>query len=340
MKKLALLVCFIIVGILAAFFVSRKANQKSVNEFSQSSLQVIANVPLNGGANRLDYQSIDPESKRLFIAHLGSNIVHVYDIQQKKIIKDISNIPSPHGILAVPQLNSVYVSTSGQNKVVVINENALTVIKTIDVGDTPDGIAFDPHTNKIFVSNENGGSVTVIDGKTNTRIEDIKFGSSIGNTQYDPISKHVYTADGGENKLVEIDPTTDKAINVYNMPNCKNPHGFYIDENTHYALVTCNGNNRMDVFDLESKKVIAADTTGDGPDILAFDNGLHRLYVSAESGVVTVFTVEKNSIKKLSQAFIAPHAHTIAVNQENHQVFLPLENLNGKPVLRILEPKN
>jgi hypothetical protein len=32
-----------------------------------------------------------------------------------------------------------------------------------------------------------------------------------------------------------------------------------------------------------------------------------------------------------------PHAHTVAVDQNTHLVYFPLEDVNGKPVLRIME---
>jgi hypothetical protein len=34
----------------------------------------------------------------------------------------------------------------------------------------------------------------------------------------------------------------------------------------------------------------------------------------------------------------APHAHTVAVDPRTHRVYLPLENVGGRPVLRILTP--
>jgi len=37
-------------------------------------------------------------------------------------------------------------------------------------------------------------------------------------------------------------------------------------------------------------------------------------------------------------ALRAPHAHTVAVDPRSHRVYLPLENVGGKPVLRILAP--
>ena len=33
-----------------------------------------------------------------------------------------------------------------------------------------------------------------------------------------------------------------------------------------------------------------------------------------------------------------PHAHTVCVDPATHLVYLPLENLDGHPVLRIMEP--
>src|SRR5689334_19213017 len=42
-------------------------------------LKVVADVPLSGGTTRLDYQSFDNASGRLFIAHLGSDLVTVFD---------------------------------------------------------------------------------------------------------------------------------------------------------------------------------------------------------------------------------------------------------------------
>ena len=35
----------------------------------------------------------------------------------------------------------------------------------------------------------------------------------------------------------------------------------------------------------------------------------------------------------------APHAHTVSVDPRTHLVYLPLENVNGRPVLRIFEPR-
>jgi hypothetical protein len=33
-----------------------------------------------------------------------------------------------------------------------------------------------------------------------------------------------------------------------------------------------------------------------------------------------------------------PHAHTVCVDPETHLVYIPLENIDGHPILRIMKP--
>jgi hypothetical protein len=71
--------------------------------------------------------------------------------------------------------------------------------------------------------------------------------------------------------------------------------------------------------------------------VLAFDAGLSVLYVSAESGTVTVFQENNRDVRQLDQ-FYMPHAHTVSVDPRSHLVYFPLENVDGHPVLRIMAP--
>ncbi len=54
-----------------------KDNANSVPSITGSSgnlpLRTLSDVPLTGGATRLDYQSLDSDNGRLYIAHLGSD---------------------------------------------------------------------------------------------------------------------------------------------------------------------------------------------------------------------------------------------------------------------------
>lgn len=340
-KKVLLISIAILLVFVTVLFVVKTASNKHnlIAPGNQLELEHLVDIPMNGGTNRWDYQSINYENNRLYISHLGSNLVTVFDLKSQKIIKDIPVAAALYGILVVPQLKTVYVGIGGNNQVAVIDEKSLQVTKYIRAGETPDGLAYDPNTNKVFVTNENGGTVTVINAITNGYVQDISVGGSVGNTHLDPVSKTIYTVSGDDNTLININPVTNKITKKYNIDGCTHPHGFYIEEQTHYAFITCAENNKMVVFDLNTKKNITTETVGSSPDVLAYDPGLHRLYVAAESGYLSVFNVQKDKITKLSQEFIADSAHTVSVDKNTHYIYLPLENVNGKPVLRVYKPK-
>lgn len=328
------LLSIILISGLFALLNSRQVSQKE----TAPKLKYVIDIPLPGGTNRWDYQSINYKNNRLYISHLGSNMVTVFDLKAQKVLASIPLSASPYGILVVPDKKKVFVGVGGNNQVAVIDESSLKVITYITAGETPDGLAYAQYTNTVFVSNENGGTVSVINAEKYEHIEDISVGGAVGNTHFDPFSKLIYSVSGEDNTLIEIDPTTDTVLNKYKTTGCSHPHGFYIDIVTRYAFITCQGNNKMIVFDQNEKKIIYTDTVGAHPDVLAYDPGLHRLYVAAESGNLTVFDVQKNKITKLGQDFIAEKAHTVSVDKNTHKVYMPLENINGKPILRIMQP--
>jgi YVTN family beta-propeller protein len=301
-------------------------------------LQKIKDIPLTGGTKKFGYQSIDVNTNRLFISHVGSNIVHVFDMKMQNVVANIPVTSQPNGIVAIPSLSKVFVTAEGSSQVGIIDENTLRITKYIHAGSTPNGIAFYPLNGELYVSNENSGTVSVINTQTKAYLTNIQVGQDVGDTHNYDRQERIYTAVEGENNFIEIDPSTNKVVKKYALSGCSQPHGFLIDPETHYAFIACDGNNVMLVFDLDSKKIIASDTVGANPDVLAYDEGLHYLYVAAQSGIMTVFIVQKGDVKKIYEGFIAPNAHTVAVNQINHDVYLPLENVNGKPVLRIYKP--
>ena len=296
----------------------------------------IRDVPLSGNATRLDYQSIDPERQLLFIAHLGDGQIIVFNIARQRVVATISNVARVHGVLVVPELRLIYASATGTNEVVVIDERTLTVTARVPGGVYPDSIAHDPRTERIFVSDEHGRTVTVIDTKSNNRIATIPIGGDVGNSQYDRVSTHVFTADQTNNQLVEIDPSTLEVVHRYPLAGCQGSHGVFIHDSARRAYIACEDNAELVNFNLDTKKQLQVLQVGNSPDVLAFDAREKILYVACENGHLTTFTETGGSLRPLTDSYAGPAAHTIAVDQHSHLLYLPLENLNGKPFLRIM----
>jgi YVTN family beta-propeller protein len=303
-------------------------------------LRTLNDVSLTGGATRFDYQSLDSESGRLYIAHLGSDLMTVFDVNKQTVVSDIKDLKRVHGVLAVPELHRVYASATGSNELAVIDDSTLQIIARAPAGDYPDGVAYASKVNKIYVSDLHGKTDTVIDAKTNRVVTTIALGGGAGNTQYDSVSTRMFVTVHGQNQLAEIDPTKDEVVARYALSECSEPHGLFIDSEHQLAFVACEENAKLAVFDLEAKKMTAIYTVGGDPDVLAFDKGFGRLYVSAESGIITIFEERGHNLEKIGEGFFAPNAHSVSVDSRTHRVYFPLQNVGGKPVLRIALPSD
>ena len=300
-------------------------------------LTTVADIPMPGAAVRFDYQSLDAGHGRLYISHMDADQLVVFDTQTRRVVANLDGFSRVHGVIAVPEIERVYASATGNHQVVAVDMATLKTIATAGPIDYPDGLAYSPETKRVFVSDEHGGVDAVIDATTNKLIANIPLGGGAGNTVYDPGSGRILVGVHSINQLVAIDPAAMKIVARYPLPGIQNPHGISIDSANRLAFIAGEENHSLAVFDLRTMKLLAIHQVGDDPDVLAFDPGLKRLYVAAESGSVTILQETARDLKKLDQ-FNLPHAHTVAVDPKTHLVYFPLQNVNGHPVLRIMQP--
>ena len=163
------------------------------------------------------------------------------------------------------------------------------------------------------------------------------LGGEAGNVQYDAGSGRVLADVRTRDQVAMIDPRSNRIVRRIGVPGCDHPHGLLVDSPRRLAFVACDGNARLLTLDLKTMKFSGALGVGDNPDVLAFDTASKRLYVSAESGVVAVALEKGRKLVELGRAFLAPNAHTVAVDPRTHLVYFPLvSGTGGRPELRIM----
>jgi DNA-binding beta-propeller fold protein YncE len=215
----------------------------------------------------------------------------------------------------------------------VIDPASLSVLATVPGGNYPDGLDYAPDVGKLYVSDEQGGIDTVIDLRSNQVLGTIPLGGA-GNTRFDPASRLIYVAVHDVNQLVAIDPTNDQIRGRIDLPGCDDPHGVAVNPVRRTAFVACEANATLVVVDLQTSQGFAHFPVGRTPDVLAFDSELGRLYVAAESGPLIAFVQDEDGVRLLAQGDLGPNAHSVSVNPTTHHLYLPLQNIGGKPVLR------
>jgi YVTN family beta-propeller protein len=303
----------------------------------EKALVTIADIGLPGPAVRFDYQTFDPSSGRLYIAHMNADQLVVFDTSKRQVVANLDGFRRVHGVTLAPEIHRLFASVTGNHQVTAVDTESLKIVGTAGPINYPDGLAYAPKQNKVFVSDEHGGVDAVIDAASNKLITNIPLGGGAGNTVYDPVSGHILVAVHGLNLLAVIDPATNQVINRIFLGGVRNPHGISVDTVERKAFVAGEENHSLAMVDLKTMKVLSTYQVGEDPDVLAYDPGLKRLYVSAESGTVTIFQNNGESLTLLGSLEM-PHAHTVSVDPKTHLVYFPLENIDGHPTLRIMRP--
>jgi len=298
-------------------------------------LRIVADIPMPGPAVRFDYQSLDQDQGRLYIAHMNADQLIVFDTATRQVVANLDGFKRVHGVWAVPSLSRVYASATGDHQVAVVDMKTLKTVARVGTINYPDGIAYAPSANRVFVSDEHGNTDAVIDAQRNKLIASIPLGGGAGNTVFDPGSGRILVAVHETSELVAIDPATAKIVGRYPTTGAKEPHGLSLDAANRLAFVAGQANNMLVVIDLNTMKVLASHPVGEDPDVLAFDPSLKRLYVSAVSGKVTILR-EEGRVLVSEGTLSMPHAHTVCVDPKTHLVYFPLENVGGRPLLRIM----
>ena len=301
-------------------------------------LRQVAAIDLPGPpGRRFDYLTIDDEGRQLFSAHLAAGLLYVIDLRNNTVVASVTDVPGVEGVAYIGQGRKVYTSNWYENKIGVVDLGQMKVVKKIPTEDKPDGIAYAAPFNKAYVSDERAKAVAVIDTRGDRAIKTLRFDSETGVPQYDHIARKVYVNLQDQNVLAVIDPGTDTVVGRYPVAGCKGNHGMAIDPERRRAFLSCEGNDDLAVFNLETNKVIAHLPMAKGADVVQVDPGLGRIYVACGSGAISVFQMDDpDRFRKIEDVRVPKKVHSLVVDVRTHRVYAPAEEEDGRPVAKML----
>jgi len=300
-------------------------------------LRKIAEFELPGPpGKRFDYLTIDEDDNYLLSAHLGAGLLYVIDLKTNAVVKTVRDVPGVEGVAYVAEGKKVYTANWGENKIGVADLARATVIKRLPTEAKPDGIAYAAPFHKAYVSNERAKVESVIDVTTDTIVKVLRFESETGVPQYDPVGRKVYVNLQDQDTLAVIDPATDTVVDSYRVDGCRGNHGMALDGQRRRAFLSCEGNDTLTVFDLDTHRAIAHFPMARGADVVMFDPGLGRVYVACSSGFISVFQMDDPThFRKLKDVPVEPKIHSLAVDRRTHRVYAPAEQEQGRPASKM-----
>jgi DNA-binding beta-propeller fold protein YncE len=249
----------------------------------------------------------------------------------------ISGVPGIEGVEFIPQLKKVYTADWYENAIGVIDLKQMKIIKKLPTKEKPDGTAYAQPFGKLYVSDERGKAEAVVDVNNDRIIRTLEFDSETGMPQHDRVARKVYVNLQDKNIFAVIDPATDQVVGRYPVGRCRGNHGMTLDPEHHRAFLSCEENDLLTVFNLDSHKPILYLTMAPGADVIKFDPGLNRIYAACSSGAISVFQGEDpDHYRKLEDFPVPPKVHSIAVDPDTHRVYAPEERFLGKPAARLV----
>ena len=286
---------------------------------------------------RFDYLTIIPDDHYLLSTHLAAGQMYVIDLRTNKVVATVLDTPGAEGVEYVPELKKAYTSNAGDNTIGVVDLRQMKVIKKIPTEAKPDGSAYAASFHKLYVSDERGKAEAIVDVRTDNIVKTLHFDSETGMPLYDPVTQKVYVNLQDKNVFAVIDPATDEVVGRYPVGRCEGNHGMTLDAEHHRAFLSCEGNDLMTVFNLDTHQPIAFLPMASGPDVIKFDPGLKRIYVACSSGFISVFQAEGGErYRKLEDFVVERMVHSLAVDATSHRVYTPEQEENGQPVARMI----
>ena len=290
----------------------------------------------------LDYLTLS--GKDLFVTNISTGTVYKIPLHAEglPVAGDVSMFqlePAAHGVVIDPVSGLAYVTRSEANTVDIFDPSAMGLITRIPVADDPDGIFYVSATRTIYVANGDAKTATLIDPATRTVSATIALSGKPEFGLFDARTNLFYQNLEDTSSIAAVDLSKRVVAMRWPLQDCVHPTGMAIDEQSRQLFIGCSGNSRLAVFDLEKHRVVTSVPVGGGPDSVAYDAGLHRIYVTGRAGDLCV--VERDSKGAFATVdTIALHfgAHTLAVDPVSHWLYVGYASLFIAPRIAVFSP--
>jgi len=301
-------------------------------------------LPKGGVLNVLDYLTLN--DRALLIAGESSGSVFKIAVDAEThgtgdTAMELRGAPNVRGIAFAREADIAFVTRSGANTVDVIDLTRSQIVASIPVADDPDAIVYDKDSNLIYVANGDAKLATLIDPDRRITVAAISLGAKPEYAAIDSLGGLLYQNLNDTNSVAAIDLIKRAVVGQWPLASCQGPTGMAIDSKHRRLFAACSGNSTLAVFDMERHQVIASLKIGGGPDSVAFDPSLHRIYSAGRAGKLTIVQQDAvDSYRVLDQIRTHYGAHTLAVDPVSHRVYVAYASLFVRPRVAVFSPLN
>ena len=298
-------------------------------------------LPEGGLLSVLDYLTIN--NRTLFVTSESSGVLFKVDLDvNHPSLSTVSELPgsgAAHGVALMTDRNVGFITRSEENTVDVFDPASLRLLTRIPVADDADAILYVPSAQLVYVANGDAKIATLIDPEKRMTVGTVPLPGKPEFPAMDSQTGVLYQNLEDINSIVAVDLAKREVIGQWSLAPCEGPTGMAIDSEQRRLFAVCSRNATLVVFDLESHRVITSLKIGGGPDSVAFDGTLHRIYSAGKAGRLTVVQQDgPNAYRVLDEIRTHYGAHTLVLDPVSHRVFVGYAGLFAHPRIGVFSP--
>lgn len=299
-------------------------------------------LPKHGGPlSILDYLTVD--GSRLYVTSVTSGDVYEVPLSDGPLpaadmIEVAPGAGAAHGVVVDPASGLAFVTRSKANHVDVFDPSSLRTVKSIAVADDSDGAIFDPADKLVYAVNGDPEIATLIDPVSRTSVGTIPLGGKPEFAVFDPETGLIYQNLEDVNAVAAVDVARRAVVGRWPLKPCLAPTGVALDGAHRRLFAVCSKKALMVVMDLASHRIVASLPIGGGPDSVAYDPVLGRIYATGKSGVLSVIRQDgPDAYRTLDTVKLHFGAHTLAIDPATHRVYVGYASLFAAPRLAVFD---
>jgi DNA-binding beta-propeller fold protein YncE len=298
-------------------------------------------LPESGLLSVLDYLTIN--NRTLFVTSESSGVLFKVDLDVNhpslSTVSELTGSGAAHGVALMTDRNVAFITRSEENTVDVFDPTSLRLLTRIPVADDADAILYVPSAQLVYVANGDAKIATLIDPEKRMTVGTVPLPGKPEFPAMDSQTGVLYQNLEDINSIVAVDLAKREVIGQWSLAPCEGPTGMAIDSEQRRLFAVCSRNATLVVFDLESHRVITSLKIGGGPDSVAFDGTLHRIYSAGKAGRLTVVQQDgPNAYRVLDEIRTHYGAHTLVLDPVSHRVFVGYASLFAHPRIGVFSP--
>ena len=299
-------------------------------------------LPGKGVVQILDYLTV--YKRQLFVTNVSTGDVYRISLGRRPLpnagdIFVFEHEPAAHGVAIDPVGGMGFVTRSGANAVDAFDPSTMRLIKRIAVADDPDAILYDSSQRLIYAASGDSMTATLIDPAKLKVEATIGLDASPEFAVFDSKTGLIYQNLASANTVAAVNATTRAVVWRILLNQCDLPTGMAIDEASRRLFIACGKSARLVIFDLNLRRTVASIPIGIGPDSVAYDPKLHRIYATGLMGTLSVVQQDTADTYHVSDTIdLHFNAHTLAIDPVTHELFVGYSGFVFQPKLAVFSP--